>query len=62
MTMPKTLQYGWIEKGQTNEAIKLLECLKEFDYQKTDIYSWLGVAYRKENNIDESNKNFIKGI
>jgi tetratricopeptide (TPR) repeat protein len=53
---------SWIEKGQTKEAIKLLECLKGFDQQKIDIYAWLGVAYRKENNTDESNKNFGKAF
>ncbi len=56
------LAIGWIENGQSKEAIELLECLKEFDQQKTDIYSWLGVAYRKDNNIDESNKNFRKAF
>lgn len=56
------LAISWIEKGQTNDAITLLECLKEFDHQKTDIYSWLGVAYRKANNVNESNKNFGKAF
>jgi len=56
------LAISWIEKGKTKEALKLLECLKEFDPLKTNIYSWLGVAYRKENNIEESNKNFTKAF
>jgi tetratricopeptide (TPR) repeat protein len=51
---------NWIEKGQTNDAIKLLECLKEFDPNNTNIYSWLGVANRKNNNIEESNTYFSK--
>jgi tetratricopeptide (TPR) repeat protein len=51
---------SWIEIGQTNDAIKLLECLKEFAPNNTNIYSWLGVANRKANNIEESNKNFSK--
>ena len=54
------LAISWIEKGQTNDAIKLLECLKEFDTTNTNIYSWLGVANRKANNIEESNKYFSK--
>jgi tetratricopeptide (TPR) repeat protein len=54
------LAISWIEKGQTNDAIKLLECLKELDQSNTNIYSWLGVANRKNNNIEESNKYFSK--
>jgi tetratricopeptide (TPR) repeat protein len=54
------LAISWIEKGQTNDALKLLECLKEFDPNNTTIYSWLGVANRKNNNIEESNKYFSK--
>jgi tetratricopeptide (TPR) repeat protein len=54
------LAISWIEKGQTNDAIKLLECLKEFDTNNTNIYSWLGIANRKVNNIEESNKYFSK--
>lgn len=56
------LAISWIEKGKTNESIKLLECLKEFDAEKIDLYSWLGVAYKKENNDTESNKNFAKAF
>lgn len=54
------LAISWIEKGQTTDAIKMLECLKEFDQSNTNIYSWLGVANRKNNNIEESNKYFSK--
>jgi tetratricopeptide (TPR) repeat protein len=54
------LAIRWIEKGQTSDAIKLLECLKEFDPTNTTIYSWLGVANRKNNNIEESNAYFSK--
>ena len=54
------LAISWIEKGQTKDAIKLLECLKEFDPGNTNIYSWLGTANRKDNNIEESNKYFTK--
>jgi tetratricopeptide (TPR) repeat protein len=56
------LSISWIGKGQTTDAIKLLECLKKFDQSNINIYSWLGVAYRKANNIDESNKNFTKAF
>ena len=56
------LAISWIEKGQSTDAIKLLECLKEFDPNNTNIYSWLGVANRKNNNIEESNKYFSKVI
>lgn len=52
------LAISWLEKGLTKESIRLLECLKEFDPQRTAIFSWLGVAYRKEGNGEESNKNF----
>ncbi|MFN8890561.1 MAG: hypothetical protein ACK5WF_24095 [Cyclobacteriaceae bacterium] len=54
------LAISWIEKGQNNDAIKLLECLKEFDPTNTTIYSWLGVANRKNNNLEESNNYFTK--
>lgn len=54
------LAISWIEKGQTNEALKLLECLKGYDQNNTNIYSWLGVANRKNNNIVESNKYFAR--
>ncbi len=53
---------SWIERGQTNEAIKLLECLKEFDSNNTNIDCWLGVAFRKENNIGESNRCFSSAL
>jgi tetratricopeptide (TPR) repeat protein len=54
------LAISWIEKGQTNDAIKLLDCLKEFDPTNTTIFSWLGVANRKNNNLEESNNYFSK--
>jgi tetratricopeptide (TPR) repeat protein len=54
------LAISWIEKGQTIDAIKLLECLNEFAPGNTNIYSWLGVANRKANSIDLSNKYFSK--
>lgn len=54
------LAISWIEKGYTKDAIELLECLKEFDPGNTNIYSWLAIANRKDNNIEESNKYFTK--
>ncbi len=52
------LTIAWIEKGQTNEATQLLQCLKEFEPNNTTILSWLAVAYRKANNLVESNTYF----
>jgi len=51
-----------IVSGKSEDAIKFLECLKESCPDKTAIYSWLGVAYRRINNIDQANKNFIKAL
>jgi tetratricopeptide (TPR) repeat protein len=56
------LAISWIERGQINEAIKLLECLKGFQPNKLDVYSWLGVAYKKQNNVAESDKNFAHAL
>jgi tetratricopeptide (TPR) repeat protein len=56
------LAIGWIEKGQTLDAIKLLECLQSFDTSNAIIYSWLGVANRKVDNIEESNRYFSKAL
>lgn len=56
------LAIKWIDNGKVKEAITLLETLKEFDPNKTDIYTWLGVAYRKDNNLSESSKNFSKAL
>lgn len=56
------LAIKWIDNGKVKEAISLLETLKEFDPNKTEIYTWLGVAYRKDNNLSESSKNFSKAF
>ncbi|MGB4775555.1 MAG: hypothetical protein WBP45_10305 [Daejeonella sp.] len=56
------LAIKWIDKEKVKEAITLLETLKEFDPGKTEIYTWLGVAYRKDNNIIESSTNFSKAL
>lgn len=56
------LAIKWIDNSKVKEAITLLEALKEFDPNKTEIYTWLGVAYRKDNNLPESSKNFSKAL
>jgi len=56
------LAIKWIDKGNVKEVISLLEMLKEFDPNKTEIYTWLGVAYRKDSNLNESSKNFAKAL
>ena len=56
------LAIKWIENGKVKEAIRLLETLKEYDSNKTEIYTWLGVAYRKDNNLNESTKNFSRAL
>ncbi len=56
------LAIKWIENGKVKEAIRLLETLKEYDSNNTEIYTWLGVAYRKDNNLNESTKNFSKAL
>ena len=56
------LAIKWIDNSKVKEAITLLETLKEFDPNKTEIYTWLGVAYRKDNNLLESSKNFSKTL
>ncbi len=52
------LAISWIEIGKINEAIQLLNCIKEFDQQKPNIYAWLAVAYKRENNLNESDNNY----
>ena len=52
----------YIVSGKSKDAIKFLECLKEFEPNKTDIYTWLGIAYRLENNTEESAANFNKAL
>jgi hypothetical protein len=54
------LAIGWVEKGQTSDAIKLLACLNQFDPNNTTILCWLGVANRKANNIEESTAYFSR--
>lgn len=54
------LAISWIERGQANDALKLLECLKEFEPLNTNILCWLGVANRKLNNLEKSKTYFSK--
>lgn len=56
------LAIQWIDKKKTKDAIQLLECLKNYEPTKTDIYTWLGVAYRIDNNLSESQTNFSKAL
>lgn len=52
----------WIENRKIQEAILLLKTLSDFDPHRTEIYTWLGVAYRKANQIIESDKYFAKAL
>jgi hypothetical protein len=54
------LAVTWIENGQTNDALELLECLNEFKPSNTSIQTWLGIANRKANNLEISNTYFSK--
>jgi hypothetical protein len=54
------LAVSWIEKGQTNDAIELLECLNKFEPNNTSIQTWLGIAHRKNNNVEISDAYFSK--
>jgi tetratricopeptide (TPR) repeat protein len=54
------LAISWMDKGETNAALQLLHCLNEFDTTNTTIQTWMGIANRKMNNIEESNMYFTK--
>jgi Glycogen recognition site of AMP-activated protein kinase len=54
------LAIAWIGNGQTNDAIKLLECLSQFEPNNSSIQTWLGIANRKANNVEVSNNYFSK--
>jgi tetratricopeptide (TPR) repeat protein len=54
------LAISWMDKGQTNDAIALLECLNQFEPNNTNIQTWLGIANKKANNLEISNKYFSK--
>lgn len=56
------LAIPWIEKSDAKDAIQFLETLKEYDPGNIGIYTWLGVAYRKDSNRTESDKNFAKAL
>ncbi|WP_073233628.1 carcinine hydrolase/isopenicillin-N N-acyltransferase family protein [Pedobacter caeni] len=47
-----------IARGNTADAIQLLECLSNYDPRRTDIHTWLGVAYRRDGRISESDTCF----
>jgi tetratricopeptide (TPR) repeat protein len=54
------LAISWIDKGETSSALQLLHCLNEYDTTQTAIQTWIGIANRKLNNIEESTKFFAK--
>ncbi len=54
------LAISWIDKGQASNALQLLHCLNEFDPSKTVLQTWIGIANKKINNVEESNKYFSK--
>ncbi len=56
------LAISWIEKGQNEDALELLNCLYEYDTTETTIQTWIAVAYRKMNKIEESNNFFEKAL
>jgi tetratricopeptide (TPR) repeat protein len=49
-----------IAEGKTRDGIRFLECLKRYDPERRDIDTWLGVAYRRDDNIKESRRCFDK--
>jgi hypothetical protein len=54
------LAISWIDKGETNNALQLLYALNELDPTKTALQTWIGMANKKVNNTEESNKYFAK--
>jgi tetratricopeptide (TPR) repeat protein len=54
------LAISWIDKGNSNDALQLLHCLNEFDPTNNAVQTWMGVANKKLNNLEESNKYFSK--
>jgi tetratricopeptide (TPR) repeat protein len=54
------LAITWLDKGQTNDAIELLESLSQFEPNNSSIQTWLGIANRKANNVEISNNYFSK--
>ncbi|MEZ0004804.1 putative choloylglycine hydrolase [Flavobacterium sp. 28YEA47A] len=46
--------------GKASDGIHFLECLKKYEPEDKEIDTWLGVAYRKEGRIEESNHYFAK--
>jgi tetratricopeptide (TPR) repeat protein len=54
------LAISWMDKGQVNDAIELLECLNQFEPDNTTIQTWLGVANKKAGNTVISNTYFSK--
>jgi tetratricopeptide (TPR) repeat protein len=51
---------SWIDAGNTKDAINFLQHLVKYNYQNPDLYNWIAIAYRKENNIEKSDYYFKK--
>lgn len=49
-----------VAMGETKDGIRFLEHLKEYDSEKLEIYTMLGIAYGKEGKITESDQCFAK--
>lgn len=58
----ENLAVQWLEQGKIKESISLLEMLQQFEPGNARLYSWLGAAYRRDNNREESEKNFSKAL
>lgn len=58
----ENLAVKWIEKEKLTEAIQLLEMLNEFDQGNINYFTWLGVAYRQNNDPVKSSENFEKAL
>jgi tetratricopeptide (TPR) repeat protein len=56
------LAVKWISDNKAADAIELLEAVKLLDTTKIEVYTWLGVAYKRINNIEQSSKNFTVAL
>lgn len=50
----------WIGEDSAADALKLLNCLKQYEPENLGLFSWLGVAYRKMDSLDASRACFSK--
>lgn len=49
-----------IAGGNVKDAIKFLECLKRFDPQRTELDTWLGIAYQRDGQAEKSRRSFAR--